>query len=691
MLSKGMAMVINLEKWIKQFFLFTAVVVLSSCSKGGEKTAPSDVLHPLSWERVMVPGTMQEELWKSIASSSDGTRLAAVEGWEAKTWYDNDGYIYTSKDGGETWQQRKTAGKKRWSAITSSSDGMNLAASVAGTIISGTTKEIVKEGYIYTSNDGGDTWVERTSSGSRCWSSIASSADGSKLAAVASSASIPFPDEQPVNGGYIYTSSDSGVTWTERAGAGRRDWRLITSSSDGSKLAACAGFEEYGQSYLYTSPDSGATWVERTGAGMRRWESIASSADGTKIVAVSGNVYISTNSGETWTKVEIYINEEGFDELKNVHSIAASSDGTRLAAGGFECIYTSTDGGETWMKRVGSGSRYWESIALSSDGARIAAASYGGYIYTSTDNGESWSERSGAGGRYWSSIAASPDGTKMAVTADKGYIYTSKDRGITWEERTGSGKRNWKSITISADGTKLAAVDDENTYTSSDSGETWFKNNSVEDKNFTTITSSADGTKLAAIGLNYQYIYTSSDSGETWTERAGGNGGSWNSLFITPDGSKLAVLKDDFIFFSNDGGGVWTKVTNSEKRYWNSVVLSSDGMRIAATEYGYPDEAHGTFIHGRMITSNNGGRSWKVRTGIGQKDWHSVKSSSDGTTLVAAANYDFIYISHDGGETWNAQTEVGKSPWMATATSSDCSLIAVLSWGHDTNDFFIAR
>ena len=38
--------------------------------------------------------------------------------------------------------------------------------------------------------------------------------------------------------GYIYTSSDYGVTWTEQTAAGSRGWSGVTSSSDGARLAA---------------------------------------------------------------------------------------------------------------------------------------------------------------------------------------------------------------------------------------------------------------------------------------------------------------------------------------------------------------------------------------------------------------------------------------------------------------------
>ncbi|MDB5181209.1 MAG: hypothetical protein JWO54_972 [Candidatus Saccharibacteria bacterium] len=86
-------------------------------------------------------------------------------------------------------------------------------------------------------------------------------------------------------------------TWTQSTAA-VMDWQTIASSTDGTKLAAAVlgGF-------IYTSTDSGATWIERTAAGSRNWQAIVSSADGTKLAATarSGLVYTSTDSRVTWT------------------------------------------------------------------------------------------------------------------------------------------------------------------------------------------------------------------------------------------------------------------------------------------------------------------------------------------------------------------------------------------------------
>ena len=139
-------------------------------------------------------------------------------------------------------------------------------------------------------------------------------------------------------GGYIYTSVNSGADWTEQTGSGRRAWQSITSSRDGTMLAAAVQ-----GGCIYISTDSGVTWKERTTAGSRVWRSISSEGD--------------HNGAIGW-------------------ELAATTDS------GF--IYTSIDAGRNWTEQTGAGSRAWQGIAVSADGANTIAAVCDGYIYTST-------------------------------------------------------------------------------------------------------------------------------------------------------------------------------------------------------------------------------------------------------------------------------------------------------------------
>src|SRR3989442_1029319 len=82
------------------------------------------------------------------------------------------------------------------------------------------------------------SWMQ-TSAPITNWTSIASSADGSKLVAVA-------------NPGPIYTSTNSGDTWTPTS-APTTNWQAVASSADGGRLIAVVN-----GGGIYTSPDAGA-------------------------------------------------------------------------------------------------------------------------------------------------------------------------------------------------------------------------------------------------------------------------------------------------------------------------------------------------------------------------------------------------------------------------------------------------
>ena len=274
----------------------------------------------------------------------------------------------------------------------------------------------------------GVNWTAQNS-GSRFWSSIASSADGTKLVASTRSAQL-------------YTSSDSGVIWTARHIS--QNWDGVASSADGTKLVAVSN-----PGQIYTSTDSGVIWTAQH--NRRNWYGVASSADGTKLVAVSddvlrpgaGVIYTSTDSGVAWT---------ARGPILPWRSVTSSADGTKLvAAANYGQIYTSADSGVSWMAR--NSNRAWQCLASSADGTRLVAGVWYGQIYISTDSGVTWSPR--ASTEYWAGVASSADGNKLVGVVYGGQVYTSTDFGATWTAR--ASRQDWWCVASSADGTKLVA------------------------------------------------------------------------------------------------------------------------------------------------------------------------------------------------------------------------------------------
>lgn len=278
------------------------------------------------------------------------------------------------------------------------------------------------------------TWTA-TSAPTNAWSTIASNSDGTKLIAAGA-------------GGKIYTSANSGVTWSNSNNSNNSTYLGSTSSADGTKLAACSN------TLIFTSADSGANWTQRQGGN---WSSITSSSDGTKLASCinGGQIYTSTDSGATWS------NSNNSPSL-SWNCITSSADGTKLAAGisgAGGVIYTSTDSGTTWSNSNNSTNQNWNGITSSADGTKLAACCNFQKIYTSTDSGVTWSNSNNSPSQRWYGIASSSDGTHLAgVGAVGGDIYISTDSGATWTISSAPSAQDWRAIASNSDGTKLAAV-----------------------------------------------------------------------------------------------------------------------------------------------------------------------------------------------------------------------------------------
>jgi len=156
--------------------------------------------------------------WVSVASSADGTNLVAATTANTSGQL-NTGQIYTSTDSGASWTLRGPIGT--WQTVASSADGSKL-------VVGG-------QGNLVTSNDFGVTWTSRGSVG--MW--VASSSDGTILLATS---------------GQLNISTDSGATWTLRDSS--RAWSSVASSADGTRLIAAAS-----NGSIYTSISKTASGI----------------------------------------------------------------------------------------------------------------------------------------------------------------------------------------------------------------------------------------------------------------------------------------------------------------------------------------------------------------------------------------------------------------------------------------------
>jgi photosystem II stability/assembly factor-like uncharacterized protein len=239
--------------------------------------------------------------------------------------------------------------------------------------------------------------------------------DGTKLVAVEST-TVYGETNSPYFAGGIYTSTDSGTTWTLQTNPPSAYWTSIVSSPDGNRLAAAAAFGT-----VYLSTDAGINWMATDLPTNFLWQSIAGSTDGSKLIVAGdpGPIYVSTNSGATWTNTDA--------PSTNWFSVAASVDGTKFAAASFQDgLFLSTNSGANWLpvNAPETPASNWHAVTFSADGKLIAAA-YGAPIYVSIDLGATWITNASPS-QSWQIIASSADGNKLVAASWAHGIWTAQ-------------------------------------------------------------------------------------------------------------------------------------------------------------------------------------------------------------------------------------------------------------------------
>ena len=243
--------------------------------------------------------------------------------------------------------------------------------------------------------------------------------DGTKIAAVA-------------QWGGLWRSSDSGATWANTfPSASSWNWRGITSSADGTRLAAfyhlgmvsvggSQGWAYFGGN-IYLSSDSGTSWQQAMlgvpgSSPCFFWSSIAMSRDGSKIVAVAANpsipysglwgynitdsgLFVSTDYGANFQKKPgISITNVGGSVIMSASGkVIFYTDTNRDSQAGYPKLWKSFDMDATWT----SSPIMWDTegsnlgdIATSADGGTLVAM--GHKLYSTKDYGASWTSHSDA-------------------------------------------------------------------------------------------------------------------------------------------------------------------------------------------------------------------------------------------------------------------------------------------------------
>lgn len=269
-----------------------------ACSADGAKVVAVAANGPIflstnsgaSWRPINSPTSN----YLAVCASADGNTLAAVA----------SGATYVSRNAGLTW----AATGPGLPSIACSADATKILT-VGGT------------GQLFASADSGGNWTNLSFQAVPVgfgFLSIASSADGTK--------SLIASYDQ----GNIWVESDSNLwagsgLWISGGVLGQGYAASLASSADGNKLAAWVNGFDLSGGTIYISTNGAANWNARV-TSSAEFASIASSADGERLIAVGtgDTTYLSTNSGADWIPVKA--------PATNWVSVASSADGDKVLA-----------------------------------------------------------------------------------------------------------------------------------------------------------------------------------------------------------------------------------------------------------------------------------------------------------------------------------------------------------------------
>ena len=272
-------------------------------------------------------------------------------------------------------------------------------------------------------------------------------------------------------------------------------------------------------------------------------------------------------------------------------------------------VYISTDSGLTWTKES-TGIDNTLVNATCACGINLFAGA-GTHIYKSQNNGVSWTEV-GVGQITGIINCLFTNGTDVWTGTSLG-LYLSQDGGATWMVKN-SGRTYHQVASIAVLGTTLFVSSNSIPYQSTDNGGTWSTVSTLTNVGCDVVYASGSNLWISGQGSfpTYSGIWLSTDSGLTWTQKSTG--------LSSPNINSFAVIGSN-VFAGDKYAGVYLSIDNGD--HWNLVNtgLSDTGIQCL-TSWGtklYAGTQSGVFL-----TTNNGTIWTAENTGLTTTNVHSI-------------------------------------------------------------------
>jgi len=474
--------------------------------------------------------------------------------------------------------------------------------------------------------------------------------------------------------GQMFTSNDGGRTWLRLARLGGDEYVLdhISIDPQDSNRIYVSAWSSSGQQIgeIFRTRDGGRNWDTLPAMHGKSIRAMAM-YKGDSNVLVAGaldGVFRSKDGGDTWER----LSPANSADIKNIESIAVDpKDPNTVYAGTWHLAWKTSDAGANWQhinKGMIDDSDVF-SVIVDHDNPSVVFASACSGIYKSETAGNLFSKIQGIPftARRTRVLKQDPTNEKIVYAGTTEGLWKTTDLGKVWK-RVSSPEVVVNDVLVDPRDSNhvLLATDRSGVMASLDGASTWTTSNHGYAHRYVSalLADNKDGGTLYVGVVNdreYGGLFYSHDAGQHWFQKAEGLGGKdVFALKQAPSGMLIAGTNH----------GVYSLERNaSEWHPMNVVVVEhtvktpAKGTRKAVTKTTLEKSKLDARVNdlelgsGRWLaattagiySSADQGKTWKGGQILGQTDFVSVRA--EGSTLVAATRSTAL-VSNDNGATW---------------------------------------
>jgi photosystem II stability/assembly factor-like uncharacterized protein len=586
--------------------------------------------------------TISAAAWRSEGPALANVSSLAVDPSQPDTVYAaaGNGGVWRSDDGGKTWilpGDGMVNRKVNWIEV----DPKAGASVWAGTDATGSPA-------LWRSLDRGKTWaivrVDATSY-----------AVGQRIAFAASDPRIIYVPSSNLH----YRTIDGGKTWESFRVPGQDAYAFAVDPKN-PKIVFAGGHGT--DHHLSRSLDGGKTWKAfgeglSDAAGIKRLIVSAASPGSLYMIQSSHRVRQSTDSGATWTELEVGSDGDVYDLALDPHDpqvlLAATKNGLRRTR----------NGGVSWSSvGEGFGDYLCTAVAFHPTAKGVVFGGAGGTgIFKSKDGGDTFEPAAAGIAAGWTDKLYAAPGTALPVFAQMTVGLFRMDEPGSWTEiqapfAPGEGAKIDGIVFDRDSPKKIYAHDAGKWWRSENAGKSWTSievpgasmkdmiKGKVDDPGFMSLVQDPADPKVFYCGTWSSHdpgsaVWKSLTAGKKW-ERSGTGlpAASVKLLRSGGPGTVFAAMGKDGIYRTTDGGKSWSSVRPGDVKEL-AVDRTTPTRLFAATDKG-------------LFRSTDDGSTWtRVTQGLKDDDVGAVVvSPKDGQ--VFAGSFHGVFRSTDNGTTW---------------------------------------